>query len=354
LTIERAVRTLLGMSDAPRRPLTYRDSGVDIDAGDALVDRIGPLVKRTLRPEVIGGLGGFGALCKIPAGYREPVLVSGTDGVGTKLKVAFATGKHDTIGIDLVAMCVNDIVVSGAEPLFFLDYFASGKLDVAVGEAVISGIAEGCRQAGCALVGGETAELPGMYADGEYDLAGFAVGVVEKDAILDGSLVRAGDRVLGLSSSGLHSNGYSLARRAAEQAGVALAEVGPALLTPTKIYVRAVRAAIAARAGAVHACAHITGGGLVENPPRVLRDGLSMRLHEGRWPEPKIFADVAKWGGVERAEMRRTFNVGLGMLIVVAADGVDAVRTAVEKTGEQVHDVGEIIERAGPPVVEFV
>ena len=334
------------------RPITYRDAGVDIDAGDALVERIKPLVKKTFRKEVMGGLGGFGALFAMPTGYKEPVLVSGTDGVGTKLKVAFATGRHDTIGIDLVAMCVNDIVVSGAEPLFFLDYFASGKLSVDTGVAIVGGIAEGCKQAGCALVGGETAELPGMYPDGEYDLAGFAVGVVEKSAILDGSKVAVGDLVLGLPSSGLHSNGYSLARRVLlEHAKLPLSDVGEALLTPTRIYVNAVRAAIAT--GAVHAAAHITGGGLVENPPRILRQGLGMRLRESSWPELPIFARIAALGPVERQEMRRTFNCGLGMLLVVDRTRGDEVAAALRALDEPVFEVGEIIAGTGEPVVEF-
>ena len=341
------------MHPSDDKPVTYRQAGVDIDAGDALVERIKPLVRKTFRKEVLGGLGGFGALFAMPKGYEEPVLVSGTDGVGTKLKVAFATGRHDTIGIDLVAMCVNDIVVSGAEPLFFLDYFASGKLSVDVGVAIVGGIAEGCTQAGCALVGGETAELPGMYPDGEYDLAGFAVGVVEKSEILDGRRVRVGDVVLGLPSSGLHSNGYSLARRVLlEKAGLSLADVGEALLTPTRIYVKAVRAAIAT--GAVHACAHITGGGLVENPPRVLRDGLGMRLVEASWPVPAIFARIAELGPVERSEMRRTFNCGLGMLLVVDRARAADVIAALTALGEPVFEVGEIIAGAGEPVVEFV
>jgi phosphoribosylformylglycinamidine cyclo-ligase len=331
--------------------ITYRDAGVDIDAGDQLVERIKPHVRRTFRPEVIGDLGGFGALFALPRGYTDPVLVSGTDGVGTKLKVAFATGRHDTIGIDLVAMCVNDIAVSGAEPLFFLDYFASGRLDVAVGEAVIAGIAEGCRQAGCALVGGETAELPGFYADGEYDLAGFAVGVVERARILDGSRIRPGDRVVGLASSGLHSNGYSLARKALlEQLALPLPSVADALLEPTRIYVRALRAAM--QAGDVRGAAHITGGGLVENPPRILGDGLAMRLDERAWPEPPIFARIAA-AGVERAEMRRTFNLGLGMLLCVPPPDVDAVVAACEQAGERAFLVGELVAASGPPHVEF-
>ncbi len=338
------------MSDSPP-PWTYRRAGVDIDAGDALVERIKPHVRRTMRPEVIGGLGGFGGLFAMPTGYKEPVLVSGTDGVGTKLKVAFATGRHETIGIDLVAMCVNDIAVSGAEPLFFLDYFASGKLDVQVGETVVAGIAEGCRQAGCALIGGETAELPGLYADGEYDLAGFAVGVVERSKICDGARIEVGDIVLGLASSGLHSNGYSLARKILlEVQNKPLAEVAEDLLRPTRIYVDALKRARAA--GDVRGAAHITGGGLVENPPRILRAGLAMQLVESRWPEPSVFAEIAR-SGVPRDEMRRTFNVGLGMLLVVPPADADAVSAACVAAGEKVFTVGEIIAGSGEPYVEF-
>jgi phosphoribosylformylglycinamidine cyclo-ligase len=315
--------------------VTYKDAGVDIDAGDELVERIKPHAQKTFRKEVIGGLGGFGGLFAMPAGYKEPVLVSGTDGVGTKLKVAFATGKHDTIGIDLVAMCVNDIAVGGAEPLFFLDYFASGKLDVQVGEQVVAGIAEGCRQAGCALIGGETAELPGMYADGEYDLAGFAVGVVERSKIIDGSRIEPGDQVIGLSSSGIHSNGYSLARKV-----LPIDKYGLLMLEPTRIYVRALKAAMGA--GELRGAAHITGGGLVENPPRVLADGLVMRLDEKRWPEPEIFQAIAK-AGVERPEMRRTFNCGLGMVLVVPKRDLAAMMKACEGAGEKAFHVGEIV-----------
>jgi phosphoribosylformylglycinamidine cyclo-ligase len=325
--------------------ITYRDAGVDIDAGDELVERIKPHARSTTRPEVIGGLGGFGGLFAMPKGLEEPVLVSGTDGVGTKLKVAFATGKHDTIGIDLVAMCVNDIAVTGAEPLFFLDYYASGKLEVSVGEQIVKGIAEGCRQAGCALIGGETAELPGMYTDGEYDLAGFAVGVVERKKILDGSRIAPGDKVIGVASSGLHSNGYSLARKVLK-----LEEHAAALLEPTRIYVKAIRAAMAA--GDVKGVAHITGGGLVENPPRILADGLVMRLDEKSWPEPAVFAAIAK-AGVERAEMRRTFNCGLGLTIVTPAADAEKVRRAVESAGEKAFLVGEIVAGSGPSRVEF-
>jgi phosphoribosylformylglycinamidine cyclo-ligase len=273
------------------------------------------------------------------------VLVSGTDGVGTKLKVAFATGRHDTIGIDLVAMCVNDVAVSGAEPLFFLDYFASGKLDVAVGEAVVKGIAEGCRQAGCALIGGETAELPGMYADGEYDLAGFAVGIVERAKILDGKRIRPGDTVIGVASSGLHSNGYSLARRV-----LTTTDDAEALLAPTRIYVRAIRAAMAA--GDVKGLAHITGGGLVENPPRVLADGLVMRLDERKWPLPPVFGKIAA-SGVSRSEMRRTFNCGLGLVAVVPPVDAEKVRAAFESAGERAFIIGDIAPGSGAGRVEF-
>jgi phosphoribosylformylglycinamidine cyclo-ligase len=332
-------------NDEDTKPLTYREAGVDIDAGDELVERIKPHVRRTFRPEVIGDLGGFGGLFSVPKGYSDPVLVSGTDGVGTKLKVAFATGRHDTIGIDLVAMCVNDVAVAGAEPLFFLDYFASGKLDIAVGEAVVKGIADGCRQAGCALIGGETAELPGMYADGEYDLAGFAVGIVERGKILDGARIRPGDAVIGVASSGLHSNGYSLARRV-----LSTTDDADALLAPTRIYVRAMRAAMAA--GDIKGFAHITGGGLVENPPRVLADGLVMRLDERKWPLPPVFGKIAA-SGVARSEMRRTFNCGLGLVAVVPANDAEKVRAAFEGAGEHAFIVGDIAPGSGPSRVEF-
>jgi len=333
--------------------LTYREAGVDIDAGEALVERIKPLVASTRRAEVIGGLGGFGGLFAMPKGYTDPVLVSGTDGVGTKLKVAFATGVHDTIGIDLVAMCVNDIAVSGAEPLFFLDYFASGKLDVGVGTQVVAGIAEGCRQAGCALIGGETAELPGMYAAGEYDLAGFAVGVVERSRILDGSRVRPGDSVVGVASSGLHSNGYSLARMALlERMALPLSEVAADLLRPTRIYVKAMRAALAACD--LRAAAHITGGGLVENPPRVLPFGQAIRLREGSWPVPPVFTRIQQGAGVPVDEMRRTFNLGLGLLMIVPPEGEAACIAACAAAGETAFAVGSVVAAEGEPRVEFV
>jgi phosphoribosylformylglycinamidine cyclo-ligase len=332
-------------NDEDTKPLTNRDAGVDIDAGDELVERIKPHVRRTFRPEVIGDLGGFGGLFAVPRGYTDPVLVSGTDGVGTKLKVAFATGRHDTIGIDLVAMCVYDVAVSGAEPLFFLDYFASGKLEVAVGEAVVRGIAEGCRQAGCALIGGETAELPGMYSDGEYDLAGFAVGIVERGKILDGARIAPGDVVIGVASSGLHSNGYSLARKV-----LSVEHDADALLAPTRIYVKAIRAAMGA--GDVKGFAHITGGGLVENPPRILADGLVMRLDEKSWPQLPVFAKIAA-SGVARSEMRRTFNCGLGLVAVVAAGDAERVRAAFEAAGERAFVVGDIAPGSGASRVEF-
>src|SRR6267154_4569754 len=303
--------------------ITYRDAGVDIDAGDELVERIKPLVRRAQRREVLAGIGGFAALVELPPGYQRPVLVSGTDGVGTKLRLAIDSGRHDTIGIDLVAMCANDVVVQGAEPLFFLDYYATAKLDVDVAAEVISGIAEGCAQAGAALVGGETAEMPGMYQGADYDLAGFCVGVVERDAIIDGSAVRAGDAVIGLSSSGPHSNGYSLIRKligvagataTTQLAGTALYE---RLLTPTRIYVRPVLKLL--RAGRVSAVAHITGGGLTDNIPRVLPAGLEVRLERAAWPRDPVFDWLAQTGNISDAEMYRTFNCGIGMAIMVPA-----------------------------------
>ncbi len=316
--------------------LTYREAGVDIDAGDRLVDRIGPLAKATGIPGVLAGVGGFAGLFEVPPGMKRPVLVSGTDGVGTKLRVAFAAGVHDTVGIDLVAMCVNDVLTVGARPLFFLDYFATGKLDVDVAEAVIRGIADGCRIAGCALLGGETAEMPGSYPEGEYDLAGFAVGVVEKEAILDGSRVELGDVLIGLPSSGLHSNGYSLARkvlfdRAALDLGATLPELGAAslgqvILTPTRIYAHEVAAALAA--GRVHAMCHVTGGGLPGNLPRVLPDGTGAVVRPP--PPPPIFDVIARLGGVSEEEMRRAFNLGVGYVFAVAAPDADAVLAALE------------------------
>ena len=332
--------------------ITYRQAGVDIDAGDALVERIARLAKPTRIPEVLADVGGFAGLCAVPAGLREPVLVSGTDGVGTKLKLAFATGIHDTVGVDLVAMCVNDVVTVGARPLFFLDYFATGKLDVDVGEAVVRGIAHGCTQAGCALLGGETAELPGMYADGEYDLAGFAVGVVERSRILDGSRTVAGDQVIAVASSGLHSNGFSLARRVLlDRLGHALdtaipeldAPLGRALLTPTRIYARAVAALLAAVPEAVRGISHITGGGLPGNVPRVLPDGLGARLDLASFQRPLIFDLVQRGGPVDEGEMRRTFNLGVGLAVIVARDAADSAIAALRSAGETAWVLGEVV-----------
>ena len=337
------------------RPTTYRDAGVDIDAGDELVERIKPAVKRSMRPEVPGGLGGFGALVEVPLHrYRQPVMVSGTDGVGTKLRLAIETGRHDTIGIDLVAMCVNDVVVQGAEPIFFLDYYATGKLEVAVAESVIKGIVEGCLQAGCALVGGETAEMPGMYAAGDYDLAGFCVGLVEKDRIIDGTQTRAGDAIIGLASSGPHSNGYSLIRKL-----LAMSGAGPAtmldgqplydrLLTPTRIYVKSVLALLAELP--VHSVAHITGGGPTGNIPRVLPDGLEAVIEEKSWARPAVFDWLQQAGNIERDEMHRTFNCGLGMTICVAPADADRALEILRRGGEQAVVVGEV-RRGGRGVV---
>lgn len=340
------------MSDARPTGLTYKDAGVDIDAGERLVDRIKPLAASTRTPHVLGGVGGFAGLCALPSDVEDPILVSGTDGVGTKLKVAFLADRHDTVGIDLVAMCVNDVLTIGAQPLFFLDYFATGKLDVERGAAVVAGIAEGCRQSGCALLGGETAELPGFYADGEYDLAGFAVGVVGRASILDGSAVREGDVLLGLASSGLHSNGYSLARRALlEHAGLSL-DASPdalgeplvdALLRPTRIYARAVKAALAR--GGVHALCHVTGGGVPGNLPRVLPAGLGAHI-EAAWPEPPIFGLVRDAGGVAESEMRRTFNLGVGLVIVAAPESKDALVETLRAEGEQVFELGHVVASA--------
>jgi phosphoribosylformylglycinamidine cyclo-ligase len=333
------------MSD--KKTTTYRDAGVDIDAGDELVERIKPAVRRSLRPEVLGGLGGFGALVEVPLDrYRRPVMVSGTDGVGTKLRLAIETGRHDTIGIDLVAMCANDVVVQGAEPVFFLDYYATGKLEVDVAESVIKGIVEGCLRAGCALVGGETAEMPGMYAAGDYDLAGFCVGLVEKDRIIDGTETRAGDAIIGLASSGPHSNGYSLIRKL-----LAMSGAGPgttldgqplydALLAPTRIYVKPVLALIAELP--VHSIAHITGGGPTGNIPRVLPAGLEAVIEERRWPRPAVFDWLQRAGNIERDEMHRTFNCGLGMTICVAAADADRAVAFLRSAGEDASLVGEV------------
>jgi phosphoribosylformylglycinamidine cyclo-ligase len=327
--------------------ISYREAGVDIDAGDQLVERIKPLVRRSQRPEVLAGIGGFGALVELPVGrFKRPVLVSGTDGVGTKLRLAIDTGRHDTIGIDLVAMCANDVVVQGAEPLFFLDYYATGKLRVDVAEAVIRGIVEGCTQAGAALVGGETAEMPGMYSGEDYDLAGFCVGVVEKESIIDGSRVSSGDAVIGLSSSGPHSNGYSLIRRIVELAGADLEsdlEGRPLLerlLAPTRIYVKSLLELM--RAVPVHGLAHITGGGLTDNIPRVLPDGLEVALARRSWPRDPIFEWLQRYGRVEQAEMYRTFNCGIGMVAIVPADQANAAIGVLRSRGESAQLIGEV------------
>ena len=330
-----------------RAPVTYREAGVDIDAGDELVERIKPRVRRTMRREVLGGIGGFGALVEVPIDrYRKPVLVSGTDGVGTKLRLAIDYRRPDTVGIDLVAMCANDVAVQGAEPLFFLDYFATGKLDVDVGERLIAGIAEGCVQAGCALVGGETAEMPGMYHGEDYDLAGCCVGVVEKDAIIDGTKTRAGDAVIGLASSGAHSNGFSLIRRILERSGadphtvvdgVALID---RLMAPTRIYVKALLGLIGR--APVHGLAHITGGGLVDNIPRVIPDGLEVVLERAAWPRDPLFDWLQKSGNVDDAEMLRVFNCGIGMTVHVAAADADRALDVLRAAGETATVIGEV------------
>ena len=332
-----------------KKPITYRDAGVDIDAGDALVEAIKPFAKKTLRPEVLAGIGGFGALFEVSKKFREPVLVSGTDGVGTKLKLAFQLGRHDTVGIDLVAMSVNDILTQGAEPLFFLDYFACGKLDVAVATEVVKGIARGCELAGCTLIGGETAEMPGMYAQGEYDLAGFAVGVVEKSAIVDGREIAAGDVLLGLASSGAHSNGYSLVRRILERSKPDLGAdfhgrpLGEVLLEPTRIYVKPLLALM--RQMRVKGMAHITGGGVVENVPRVLPESLKAVISRSSWPRPPLFQWLQREGEVADEEMHRVFNCGIGMAVVVAAQDVDAAARALSGSGETVFRIGRVEAR---------
>ena len=327
-------------------PLTYRDAGVDIDAGNELVERIKPLVAATRRPGVLAGIGGFGGLFELPTGYRRPVLVSGTDGVGTKLKLALAAGMHDGIGIDLVAMCANDVIVQGAEPLFFLDYYATGRLDIELASTVVAGIAEGCRQAGAALIGGETAELPGMYQGDDYDLAGFCVGLVEYDEIIDGSRIRPGDALVALGSSGPHSNGYSLIRRVLERSGAGLddpldgAPLGPQLLAPTRIYVKPLLALIEALE--VRGLAHITGGGLPENLPRVLPEGCRAVLDTASWSLPPVFGWLAEQGGIERAELFRTFNCGVGMVVVVAAEAAAATVDILNSHGENAWLLGRV------------
>ncbi len=330
-------------------PLSYKDAGVDIDAGDALIERIKPLAKKTMRDGVLAGIGGFGALFEVPKRYKEPVLVSGTDGVGTKLKLAFEWNMHDTVGIDLVAMSVNDVLVQGAEPLFFLDYFACGKLDVDTAAAVIGGIARGCELSNCALIGGETAEMPGMYPAGEYDLAGFCVGAVEKSKILTGKEVVAGDVVLGLASSGVHSNGFSLVRKCIERAGADLPATldgkpfKQALMEPTRLYDKNVLAALAIHP--IKALAHITGGGLLENIPRVLPEGLAAQLVKVSWPQTELFAWLQKTAGIDDVEMNRTFNNGIGMVVVIDATNAAVCAAMLRASGETVYEIGVIAAR---------
>ncbi len=332
-------------------PISYKDAGVDIIAGDALVERIKPLAKKTMREGVLAGIGGFGALFEVPKRYQEPVLVSGTDGVGTKLKLAFEWNMHDTVGIDLVAMSVNDVLVQGAEPLFFLDYFACGKLDVDTAAAVVGGIAKGCELSGCALIGGETAEMPGMYPAGEYDLAGFAVGAVEKSNILTGQSVKPGDVVLGLASHGVHSNGFSLVRKCIERAegsGTLPATLDgqpfkQAIMAPTRLYVKNVLAALAQHP--IKALAHITGGGLLENIPRVLPEGTAAQLVKGSWPQSELFAWLQATAGIDDIEMNRTFNNGIGMVVVVDAEAAVATAATLRELGESVYEIGRIAEQ---------
>ena len=338
--------------------LSYKDAGVDIDAGNALVDRIKGAVKRTRRPEVMGGIGGFGALCELPTKYKHPVLVSGTDGVGTKLRLALDMNKHDTIGIDLVAMCVNDLIVQGAEPLFFLDYYATGKLDVDTAADVVSGIADGCLQAGCSLIGGETAEMPGMYEGEDYDVAGFCVGVVEKDDVIDGTKVAAGDALIAVGSSGPHSNGYSLIRKILEVSGADKAEelegrtIGEHLLEPTKIYIKSALKMIEAHD--IHAISHITGGGFWENIPRVLPEGTKAVIDGNSWEWPVIFKWLQEKGNVDTHEMYRTFNCGVGLVVALPQDQAEAAVKLLNAEGENAWVIGEIAQaEAGEEQVEI-
>jgi len=355
----------LAVMTQEKESLTYRAAGVDIDAGEEVVERIKPLVARTYRKEVMAGLGGFGALFELGSRFRDPVLVSGTDGVGTKLKLAQTLGRHDTIGIDLVAMCVNDVLVQGAEPLFFLDYFATGKLDVATTVSVIGGIARGCELAGCALIGGETAEMPDMYAPGEYDLAGFAVGAVEKAALIDGSRIRAGDAIVGIESSGPHSNGYSLIRKIVSRAGITADNGGfdldlggiklaDALIAPTTIYVKPILALLSgtpdaspSRGPAVHGMAHITGGGLTENIIRVVPDGLGIALDSGTWTPPPVFDWLQREGNVAKTEMWRTFNCGIGYTVITGRDSAAGMIAALARLGLPARTIGEVVPARG-------
>lgn len=348
------------MTDKHSAPLTYRDAGVDIDAGEALVDRIKPMAARTMRAGVMAGIGGFGALFEVPRHLKEPVLVSGTDGVGTKLRLAFEWNRHDTVGIDLVAMSVNDILVQGAEPLFFLDYFACGKLSVDTAASVVQGIAKGCELSGCALIGGETAEMPGMYPDGEYDLAGFAVGAVEKSAIIDGKQIQPGDVVLGLASSGAHSNGFSLLRKILKHANARPGQeldgrpLEDVVMAPTRIYVKSVLHALATHGRDIKGLAHITGGGLLDNIPRVLQPGLAVRLQRDAWTLPPLFQWLQANGNVAEEEMLRVFNCGVGMVVIVPSAQSDAIAATLRAQGETVHRLGEVIEREGDAAPQVV
>ena len=336
----------MSANNSDKTSISYRDAGVDIEAGDALVEQIKPFAKRTMRPEVLGGIGGFGSLFAVPQKFKEPILVSGTDGVGTKLKLAFELNKHDTVGIDLVAMSVNDILVQGAEPLFFLDYFACGKLEVGVAAQVIKGIAQGCEQSGCALVGGETAEMPGMYPAGEYDLAGFAVGCVDKANLINGTTIAAGDVVLGLASSGAHSNGYSLIRKLIEKSGIDFEsdfhgrKFKDVVMAPTRIYVKSLLKLIEAMP--VKGMAHITGGGITENIPRVLPEGLTAEILASGWELPPLFQWLQAQGNIVPSEMYKTFNCGIGMAIVMAKENAAAAKALLEAAGETVYEIGHI------------
>jgi phosphoribosylformylglycinamidine cyclo-ligase len=336
----------LSANNSDKTSISYRDAGVDIEAGDALVEQIKPFAKRTMRPEVVGGIGGFGSLFAVPKKFNEPILVSGTDGVGTKLKLAFELNTHDTVGIDLVAMSVNDILVQGAEPLFFLDYFACGKLEVGVAAQVIKGIAEGCEQSGCALVGGETAEMPGMYPAGEYDLAGFAVGCVDKANLINGTTIAAGDVVLGLASSGAHSNGYSLIRKLIEKSGIDFEsdfhgkKFKDVVMAPTRIYVKSLLKLIEAMS--VKGMAHITGGGITENIPRVLPEGLTAEIQASGWELPPLFQWLQAQGNIVPSEMYKTFNCGIGMAIIMAKEDAAAAKALLEAAGETVFEIGHI------------
>ncbi len=347
------------MSEQNQKGLDYKSAGVDIEAGNALVERIKPIAARTRTAGVMSGLGGFGSMFELPLDrYRQPILVSGTDGVGTKLKLANELGIHDTIGIDLVAMCVNDIIVQGAEPLFFLDYFATGKLDVDAAASVIDGIGKGCELAGAALVGGETAEMPGMYADGEYDLAGFCVGIVEKSKVLDGSKVKVGDKLIGIASSGPHSNGYSLIRKIIAHSGSSLtdpfngASLGAVLLEPTRIYVKSLLSLL--DKVPVHALAHITGGGLTENLPRVLPAGINAHIDLASWEFPAIFKWLQEKGNVSLADMLTTFNCGIGMIVCVAAEDERTTLETLSQLGETAFTIGELVESEGKPEVNYL